>query len=199
MDISVFDACMEHYNLNGLNTCNNACTYAMTGEKLTVCCKTHRIPFNEHDHHDALADADACAKLYMVLNGVKPKRQPPGPIFGTSKGRAIAKETTRRLSLDEVENKSTIFYGKKVVITGAFEEYPERDALAKQLQALGAKVNQSISKCTNIVIEGIGAGPKKMETVENLQAQGYDIQVLYEEDEQQILECASFYSTILVT
>lgn len=39
MDICVFEDCMDYYGLGGLDTQNNACTYAMTGEKLTVCCK----------------------------------------------------------------------------------------------------------------------------------------------------------------
>ncbi len=54
--LCIFDSCVEYSNLHGLNTCNNAGTYAMTKEKLTDCCKQYNIPFSEHEHHDVPAD-----------------------------------------------------------------------------------------------------------------------------------------------
>lgn len=191
MDICVFDACMEHYNLNGLNTCNNACTYAMTKAKLTECCKQHNIPFSAHDHHDALADADACAKVFMALNGftqkAKPSGRPSRADFASFKERRIDSDTLKPLCADEVENKDTPFYCKKVVITGTFERYPVRKELAATLKALGADIDTAISKRTNIVIAGKGAGPKKMEKIKKLQEAGSDIVMISEEEVAAIL------------
>jgi DNA ligase (NAD+) len=54
---------------------------------------------------------------------------------------------------------STPFAGKTVVLTGTLESY-ERAALAEILERLGAKVSGSVSKNTDLVIAGPGAGSK---------------------------------------
>ena len=51
------------------------------------------------------------------------------------------------------------FTGKKVVITGTFENF-DRKALTEKLQSLGAKVSGSVSKKTDLVIAGENAGSK---------------------------------------
>lgn len=43
------------------------CTYRLYGKKLSDLCREHKIPLN---HHDALSDALACAKLYLKHLGV---------------------------------------------------------------------------------------------------------------------------------
>lgn len=91
--------------------------------------------------------------------------------------------------LSAVENKDTIFYNKKVVVTGVFFKYPVRNFLANDLKKLGADINTSISKSTNIVcLGGNGVGPSKMETVKKLQASGIEIKVILEEELYKILE-----------
>ena len=70
------------------------------------------------------------------------------------------------------------------MITGQFYTFPERNDLGKLLQQYGADINTSISKKTDIVIMGYGAGPKKIDKVKDLQGQGYNI-ITY--DEQQLL------------
>ena len=47
---------------------------------------------------------------------------------------------------------------------------------------LGADINSSISKKTNFFIIGEDFGPKKMEQVQKLQAEGYDIKILDENE-----------------
>lgn len=98
--------------------------------------------------------------------------------------RKYESSTLQPLSAEDVQNPDTPFFLKKVVITGQFYTFPERNDLGKLLQQYGADMNTSISKKTNIVIIGYGAGPKKKDKVKDLQGQGYNI-ITY--DEQQLL------------
>lgn len=54
---------------------------------------------------------------------------------------------------------SNFFYGKKFVLTGVLESYKRSDAGAK-IEALGGEVAGSVSKLTDYVIYGEGAGSK---------------------------------------
>lgn len=95
-----------------------------------------------------------------------------------------------RQDLSSVINKDTIFYNKKVVLTGVFSQYPVRSELAEKIQKLGADINTSISKKTEIVCLGWdGVGPAKMEKIKILQASGYDIQLIAEDELYDNLKC----------
>lgn len=50
-----------------------------------------------------------------------------------------------------------------MVITGTFERYPVRERLAVMLKGYGADIQTSISRRTDIVVKGEGAGPAKNE------------------------------------
>lgn len=91
--------------------------------------------------------------------------------------------------LANVANKETIFYNKKVVLTGVFSQYPVRNVLAEELQKLGADINTAISKKTEIVCLGWdGVGPAKMAKIEELKSNGVDIQLISEEELYKILK-----------
>ena len=62
------------------------------------------------------------------------------------------------LGTDTVDVNS-YFYGKKVVLTGTLTQYT-RPEMTEILEAIGAKVQGSVSKATDIVIAGPGAGSK---------------------------------------
>lgn len=79
----------------------------------------------------------------------------------------------------DCEHKDNIFYNKKVVFTGDLERW-DRPTAASMLQALGADVNTSISKKTNIVIVGTGAGPVKLIKIIDLIADGIQITLMNE-------------------
>lgn len=81
---------------------------------------------------------------------------------------------------EHCKNCNTIFYDKRVVITGVFDAYPEREALAQLLKDYGADINTSISTKTDIVVVGVGAGPKKLQTVAKLNDAGATILLLNE-------------------
>lgn len=77
----------------------------------------------------------------------------------------------------DIDDKTHLFYDKKVVITGTFDKYPIRDEIAKLLHSVGADVNSSISKKTDFVIVGKNAGPKKLEKIQDL-----NINIISEEE-----------------
>ena len=79
-----------------------------------------------------------------------------------------------------MENKETPFFMKRVVLTGNLETFPARETIAEVLKVYGADINTSISKRTDIVIVGKGAGPSKMQKIEELQAQGHNLRVIEE-------------------
>ena len=159
---------------------------------------TNSLGIELNSHHSAVHDARACAEIYLAyLNGAdtniikskKPKRGQnthPNSYFDETRTpeeqekRSLSREAkTQDLSI--VENTNTIFYNKKVVISGELEEFPIREELALLLKGLGADINGSISRKTNIFIIGKDYGPVKMEKVEELNNTGCDITILTEE------------------
>lgn len=174
-DIVVLYESLKVYELAMPTLSDIICTCELSGKrKLNDCCAEYDIPLN---HHDAMSDATACAILYLKLcdlNYIQPKIS--NNIFSSE--RKLSSEVVLAPNLEVIENKDTIFYGKKVVITGVFELYPDRERLAQTLKALGADINTSISKQTNIVIIGQGAGSKKIEKINTLIDSGYPIVII---------------------
>jgi len=61
-------AAMERYMMDPVEY-EPECTYRIFGKSLNVLCEEHGIPLN---HHNALSDARACARLYQLhLNNTK--------------------------------------------------------------------------------------------------------------------------------
>ncbi len=181
VDINVLRALMEYYGLSGIDTDYNECTYALTGKSLENCCKEYGIKLLAH--HDALCDAEACAKVYLNCIGKPYINQSTGPlaeVFAIQGAKQINREFRKRLEDEEIDNKTTIFYNSTVVITGTFDSFEERNDLAQKLQSLGAKITSSITKKTSIVVVGDGAGPKKLEKIADLRQSGVDIRIVYE-------------------
>jgi NAD-dependent DNA ligase len=90
--------------------------------------------------------------------------------------------------LSIVKNTETIFFDKTVVITGVFSKFIDRNILAVKLKELGADINTSISKKTDIVCLGWdGVGPKKMEKIKELKDSGIEIRLVYEDELYSIL------------
>lgn len=180
-DIPCIERLMDYYGLNGIDTTNVVCTYAETFKSLSQCCEEYSIPLPTH--HDALCDAEACAKVYLCLIG-KPIVQKVSGEFerkgSIPPGKEVKKEHRVQADLNAVKRKDTIFYGAKVVITGVFEHYPDRDELAAALQELGAKVNGSLSRKTTHLVLGKEGGPKKIEKYRELRDEGYKIRVVKE-------------------
>ena len=190
-DICILTRLMEYYGLSGIDTENVIDTYQITKKSLSKCCDDYGIPKNKH--HNALFDAEACARIYLETIG-KPILSRGGlsvRVFTDKnevKGRSISKEHRRKLDECQITNKDTVFYGAKIVITGTFEKFPVRDELASALQKLGADIVSSISKKTTHVVMGHGAGPKKIDKINELRAAGYSIGIIREFELVKILQ-----------
>lgn len=187
-DINILRDCMAYYGLSGIDVDNNICTYELTGLPLEACCAKFGI--NMGNHHDALDDAVACAKVMLALDGKIVSSIGAGSLrtIMANKGeRKYERATLDPLADDLVDDQSTPFFHASVVITGTFEAYPNRNELGKRLQSLGADINTAISGKTTVVVMGNGAGPSKVKKIEDLRAKGHDIRVIYEQELVQIL------------
>ena len=102
--------------------------------------------------------------------------------------REISKDAkTQDLSI--VENKDTPFYNKKVVITGEFERYPERNDLAEILKKLGTKNRSSVSKSMDILCVGSkDPGYTKIEKAKIFNKSGANILIMSEDELYKILD-----------
>ena len=153
----------------------------MGGKGLQECCELHNI---ELKHHDALSDAEASARLYLISKGKKAKEEYVR-VFGKSSTVDTSHgDVYKPLSDDQVENKNTPFFGGvKTVVTGTFDNFPDRAVLKEKLKLLGADVDTSVTKKTQIVVVGHGCGPKKMEKVEE-----YGIRIMKENEVMQYIQ-----------
>jgi NAD-dependent DNA ligase len=121
-------------------------------------------------------------ELNQHINGLK------GFKYVDAMAKSVTSMTKIPLSDEEIENKETPFYKKKVVFTGNLNAFPYREEIASTIKRYGADINSSISPKTDIVIVGNGAGPSKMKKIEDLQAKGVSIQVIYEPEFLEIIE-----------
>lgn len=163
-------------------------SYSQSLENL---CRVFNIPME--NHHNALSDAKCCSGIFLrYLNGenpnysILPKKYKT--VYTFSEPGRIIESATKVQDLDSVTNRKTVFYDKKIVISGLFDLYPIRNDLAILLKGYGADINGSISSKTNIFIVGRDFGPKKMEKIFELNSQGYNIQVLKEEQLYKLLD-----------
>jgi DNA ligase (NAD+) len=97
--------------------------------------------------------------------------------FAEDHNRAMVQDLTRELQVHDAETPKTdtAVAGKTVVFTGALERMT-RDEAKAQAERLGAKVSGSVSKKTDIVVAGPGAG-SKLKTAAEL-----GVQVLTEDE-----------------
>ena len=64
----------------------------------------------------------------------------------------------------------SVFSGKTIVLTGSLDNFSHHE-LARQLEALGAKISGSVSKKTDLLIAGECAGSK----LEKARSLGIDV------------------------
>ncbi|MDD2799360.1 MAG: exonuclease domain-containing protein [Bacteroidales bacterium] len=165
------------------------CTYRIYGYGLAAICNGFGMPYT--NHHDALFDAQCCAKFYLNhLLGIKPdlsKMMSIKPKVRTPKQFADKKISSDLLQPDKSVSSDALFFNRKIVITGDFD-FVGRDSLSEKLKSLGADIDTSISKYISYVAIGENPGPAKMSKVADLRASGQTIILLYESDLKLILE-----------
>jgi len=184
-DISALSATLNYYNLK-TPAFDYHCTYRQTNLKLTDLCASLQI--NISKHHDALADALACAEAYIKLkNGIKPN---PALIENTKLENSFVghERITGALLHPDLEcgDKNHPFFNKKIVFTGVLDKITREEA-ARLVKSKGADIDTGICKKTDYVIVGHGAGPSKLKKIEEYNATGSNIKILNEEDFIRIL------------
>ncbi len=182
-DINALDKDCYTYGLEPLDYSRDECTCALHNRaKLVDVCDHYGIDLGVH--HDALSDARASALCYLkyLASGAKDpqveKKDRSAKMFDNL---AISHDTLVQ-DLESCTRTDTIFYDKKVVITGIFQNYPKREDLAALLKSYGADINTSISKKTDIVVVGAAAGPSKLNKIADLNSSGCNIRIVNEDE-----------------
>lgn len=197
-DRHCLEQAMEINNINDSLNISWVDTQEICNAKLDLISKVCNIQL---DHHDALSDAIACAKLYLLYLS---NNLPLEKIYDyKEKGRQYniveLKENhapiQRELLFPEfesVQNKNNPFFKKKVVITGVYEHWPNRDELASILKKMGADIDGSVGKYTNILCTGRECGPVKLKKMQELINAGKDAQILKEEEIIKLIQESGF-------
>lgn len=82
----------------------------------------------------------------------------------------------------DIEDKSSVFYDKNIVITGSFTTFSRSD-IAELLYSKGAAIKGAITSNTDIVIIGsINPGPSKLLKIEKLIKESSKLQVIQEDE-----------------
>ncbi len=104
---------------------------------------------------EAMAEMDALDQIgETVIESIK-------AYFGESHNRGIVERLTKQVTILDTERpkSNSAIAGKTVVFTGALEKMTRDEAKARA-ERLGAKVSGSVSKKTDYVVAGPGAGSK---------------------------------------
>jgi DNA ligase (NAD+) len=122
-------------------------------------------------------DPEACAELDALDQIGTAVIEAAAAFFAEDHNRRMVANLVAELDVQDAEapKTDTAIAGKTVVFTGSLERLT-RDEAKVQAEALGAKVASSVSKKTDIVVAGPGAG-SKLKTAAEL-----GIQVLTEDE-----------------
>ena len=109
----------------------------------------------------AAHDPEAVAELDAMDQIGEAVIEAASAYFGEDHNRRLVQNLADQLDILDAEQQrqDTAVAGKTVVFTGALEQLP-RDEAKAQAERLGAKVASSVSKKTDLVVAGPGAGSK---------------------------------------
>lgn len=157
-------------------------TYSIYDLSLHNLCIAFEMDLDKH--HDALFDAECCARFYLnYLQGISPNLALLDSAQVESKfRRKIARQICGDVLKKDLSHAdpNNPFYDRKVVITGEFTQ--NRKCIAQLLKEMGADVDTAITKRTNFVLIGIDPGPKKLEKLDKLIHDGFNIRKIYQHD-----------------
>ncbi|MDR2057384.1 MAG: BRCT domain-containing protein [Dysgonamonadaceae bacterium] len=116
------------------------------------------------------------------------KKQKSYPRNSFDKQKREISHETKMQDLSIVNNRDTVFYDKKIVLTGIFDRFSSREDLAFLLKKYGADINTSISRKTDYVIIGKNFGSSKMKKIKKLQEAGEKVAIMEENQLYNILD-----------
>ncbi len=172
--------------------------FSSSGFGLSEMCKFLGIEFESHN-----AASDACAAAHLIVKASDIKGYSiedwRKELIQTTRTRSrnyqqyddsqrIKGDITVAPDLNIIENKNNPFFGKKVVISGTYRTWPDRNELARILKELGADIDGSIGKYTNYLCAGEGVGPSKYQKMKQKIEQGEDARILTEFDIIELLK-----------
>jgi len=165
-DLDVLRQTMQYYDINEELSIIAHCTLKLYGRPLADCCAEMNIAL---DHHNALSDAEACAKLFLIYNtigsAVSDTREDMNSANRSAQFKSYGQKITGdvlKKDLSLVERTDNPFYNKKVVISGTYDAWPDRTHLASLMKLLGADIDSGVSEKTNFLLAGDGVGPMKV-------------------------------------
>lgn len=174
-DMSVLTQTCEYYGVyEDLQLQGVFCTYRMTDLSLVEACQAFGVAIESH--HNALADAEMCARIFLQLAG---GRVPDLTAIKVPKGgkKGSNEEVVENFSIKQVD----FFQNKATLVTGVFGSF-SRDDIRNILMRHGAIMKSSISSKLQIVVKGMDAGPCKMRRIEEMIQNGAPL-IVIEEDE----------------
>lgn len=209
-DLNVLKKSLDAYGLTHPIFMGTACTYQLSGMSLEKACNTYNIPLC--NHHDGLCDAEACASLFLKylsgeMHDAKTDIEEPietntanGNVenpynerFDYFKHISLLKECSINDPLDFIPNDviSTFenipfFENKRFVITGG--TIFDRNRAIHIITSLGGKKTNTVCKSVDYVIIGKEPGPKKMELLKELIANGTEIKTFTDSEFVDILK-----------
>lgn len=189
-DMSVLLENLEYYNLDSSFIKHCACTYRLFKRRLDELCFGFGIDLV--GHHNAGFDAKCCAIFYLnYLKGIEPNEALiPESVVSKKRNRSYNPENrlTGGVLIKDLTkaDPNNPFYDKKIVITGTF--FYDRKDLAIKLKDMGADINTSISRLTDIVLVGEKPGLSKIKKIKDLQNEGFNIRVVQEFELDKILD-----------
>lgn len=152
----------------------------LKSHKLSSLAELFSFNFNELLHHHSQYDSEICGFIFIKMKNsfvLDENFQPTIKKEKTTVRKDIFRENFDNKKIDSLlvtpsatpKYENHYFYSKKVVITGEFDAFPkQRNKLAQILFDCGADINTAISKKTDLVLIGTGAGPKKLEQITTL-------------------------------
>lgn len=193
-DFDVLEKNLQYFDLEMPNFKRKFCTMKMLDNlSLDTACSLFDVPID--NHHDALCDAEACARLLIYYstntaeakgkilsfyNSVKVNSKPlPKKTPNDLSDRTVSK--TNKGFCEDIESiPDNYFKGKSCVITGTFRLFPIRDELAGYIKEHGGRVISSISSRTDILLMGEAPGPSKVEKARLMIVSGSNLKIIDE-------------------
>lgn len=184
-DVDCLFKTLDYYNIER-PLFRTDCTYRIS--RLNLKDLAESLEINLPHHHNALFDARVCSEAYIKLkSGCKPDLSKVTKKVSKSVYEGH-EQLCGKILIPDLENSDvdSPFYGKKVIFTGVLDNYSRGDA-AKIVQKMGADIDTSISKKTDFVIIGKGAGPSKLKKIAELNGSGSSLKLLYEDEFSELI------------
>lgn len=187
VEFPILESLFSYYEMD-MPAYQNICTLQLSQQlfpylnnyKLSTLAELFNLSFSEKLHHNSQYDAEICGLIFLKMNQFFKLNNSFEPINRMKKETAKSDFFNDTFASKRIDSsliyptekpkyENHFFCSKKIVITGEFARFPkQRNKLAQILFDCGADINTAISKNTDLVLVGTGAGPKKMEKITSL-------------------------------